>query len=137
MLWDDPSMAPNAVEEILRYESSVQAIVRTVAEPLELRAVMLTPTDIVVSLVGAVSRDPAMFENPDRFDMTRKDLRPLSFGGGVHFCLGAQLARIEAAVAFETILRRLPQLRLVEPDRPKWRPSFLLRDLTELPVAWG
>jgi hypothetical protein len=137
MLRDDPSMVPNAIEEILRFESPVQAVARTVAEPVELSGVMLAPTDIVVSLVGAANRDPAMFENPDRFDITRKDLRPLSFGGGIHFCLGAQLARIEAAVVFETVLRRLSEPRLVEPDHPKWRPSFLLRGLTELPVAWG
>jgi cytochrome P450 len=137
MLRDDPSMVPNAIEEILRYESPVQAVARTVAEPVELSGVMLEPADIVVSLVGAANRDPAMFENPDRFDITRKDLRPLSFGGGIHFCLGAQLARIEAAVVFETILRRLSEPRLVQPDQPKWRPSFLLRGLTELPVAWG
>jgi hypothetical protein len=137
MLRDDPSMVPNAIEEILRFESPVQAVARTVAEPVELSGVMLEPTDIVVSLVGAANRDPAMFENPDRFDITRKDLRPLSFGGGIHFCLGAQLARIEAAVVFETVLRRLSEPRLVEPDHPKWRPSFLLRGLTELPVAWG
>jgi cytochrome P450 len=137
MLRDDPSMVPNAIEEILRFESPVQAVARTVAEPVELSGVMLEPADIVVSLVGAANRDPAMFENPDRFDITRKDLRLLSFGGGIHFCLGAQLARIEAAVVFETVLRRLSEPRLVEPDHPKWRPSFLLRGLTELPVAWG
>jgi cytochrome P450 len=91
----------------------------------------------VVSLVGAANRDPTVFENPDRFDISRKDLRPLSFGGGIHFCLGAQLARIEAAVVFETVLRRLPDLRLVEPERPKWRSSFTLRGVTELPVVWG
>jgi cytochrome P450 len=137
MLRDDPSMVPNAIEEILRFESPVQSVARTVAEPVELSGVMLEPADIVVSLVGAANRDPAMFENPDRFDITRKDLRPLSFGGGIHFCLGAQLARIEAAVVFETVLCRLSEPRLVEPDHPKWRPSFLLRGLTELPVAWG
>jgi cytochrome P450 len=137
MLRDDPSLIPNAIEEILRFESPVQAVARTVAEPIELSGVALEPPAIVVSLVGAANRDPAMFEDPDRFDITRKGLRPLSFGGGIHFCLGAQLARIEATVVFETALRRLPEPRLVEPDRPKWRASFTLRGLTELPVAWG
>ena len=92
--------------------------------------------DIVVSLVGAANRDPAVFDDPEKFDVTRKDLRPLSFGGGIHFCLGAQLARIEAAVVLETMLRRCPNLKLLDSDNPKWRPSFVLRGLTELPVAW-
>ena len=135
-LLDDPKLVPNAIEEILRFESPVQAVGRTVAEPIELSGMALEKHAIVVSLVGGANRDPAVFEDPERFDVTRKDLRPLSFGGGIHFCLGAQLARIEAAVVFETILRRLPNLRLVEPDHPKWRPSFVLRGLTELPVAW-
>src|SRR5208283_2570132 len=98
--------------------------------------VALEKNDIVVSLVGGANRDPAVFADPERLDITRKDLRPLSFGGGIHFCLGAQLARIEAAVVLGTILRRLPNLRLVDPDQPKWRQSFVLRGLTELPVAW-
>jgi len=97
----------------------------------------LEKNEIVLSLVGGANRDPAVFQDPERFDISRKDLRPLSFGGGIHFCLGAQLARIEAAVVFETILRRLPDLKLVDPDQPKWRPSFVLRGLTELPVAWA
>ncbi|HEY0181399.1 MAG TPA: cytochrome P450 [Rhodopila sp.] len=135
-LRDDPSLIPNAIEEILRFESPVQAVSRTVSEPLALRGAALAKNDIVVSLIGGANRDPAIFEDPEQLDVTRKDLRPLSFGGGIHFCLGAQLARIEAAVVFETILRRLPDLRLVEPEHPKWRPSFVLRGLTELPVAW-
>jgi cytochrome P450 len=137
MLRDDPTLVANAIEEILRFESPVQAVGRTVSEPLELGGVALEKNEIVVSLVGGANRDPAVFADPERFDITRKDLRPLSFGGGIHFCLGAQLARIEAAVVFETILRRLPDLRLVDPEQPKWRPSFILRGLTELPVAWG
>jgi cytochrome P450 len=136
MLCDDPTLVPNAIEEILRFESPVQAVGRTVSEPLVLGGVALEKNEIVVSLIGAANRDPAVFSDPERLDITRKDLRPLSFGGGIHFCLGAQLARIEAAVVFETILRRLPDLRLVDPDHPKWRPSFILRGLTELPVAW-
>jgi cytochrome P450 len=123
--------------EILRFEAPAQVFARIVAERVELRGVTLEPRAIVVSLLGAANRDPAAFENPDRFDITRKDLRPLSFGGGIHFCLGAQLARIEAAVVFETLLQRLPEPRLVEPDHPKWRSSFILRGLIDLPVAWG
>jgi cytochrome P450 len=134
---NDPTLVPNAIEEILRFESPVQAVGRIVSDPIELSGVALANNDHVVSLVGGANRDPAVFENPERFDVTRKDLRPLSFGGGIHFCLGAQLARIEAAVVFETILRRTPNLRLLDPDHPKWRPTFVLRGLTELPVAWG
>ncbi|WP_158923497.1 cytochrome P450 [Acidisphaera sp. S103] len=137
LLRDNPSLISNAIEEILRFESPVQAVARTVAEPVELSGVVLEPPAIVVALIGAANRDPAVFGNPDRFDITREDIRPLSFGGGIHFCLGAQLARIEAAVVFETVLRRLPDLRLEKPDQPKWRSSFTLRGLTELPVAWG
>ena len=137
MLRDHPALIPNAIEEILRYESPVQAVGRTVSESLEFRGVALAENDTVVSLVGAANRDPAVFEDPDRLDIIRKDLKPLSFGGGIHFCLGAQLARIEAAVVFDTLVRRLPSLRLVQPVRPKWRTSFTLRGLTELPVEWG
>jgi len=137
ILRDDPKLIPNAIEEILRFESPVQAVGRTVLEPMTLGQMELEKNEIVLSLVGGANRDPAVFQDPERFDISRKDLRPLSFGGGIHFCLGAQLARIEAAVVFETILRRLPDLKLVDPDQPKWRPSFVLRGLTELPVAWA
>jgi cytochrome P450 len=137
ILADDRSLVPNGIEEILRYESPVQAVGRSVGEACELGGVALEKDDIVVSLVGAANRDPAVFANPEQMDVTRKDLRPLSFGGGIHFCLGAQLARIEAAVVFDTLLRRMPTLRLMEPVQPKWRTSFTLRGLTELPVAWG
>jgi len=137
MLRDNPALIPNAIEEILRFDGPVQAVSRTAAETVELSGVALEKQEIVVALIGAANRDPSVFEDPDRLDVTRKDLRPLSFGGGIHFCLGAQLARIEAAEVFEILLRRIPDLRLTEPDHPKWRPSFVLRGLTELPVAWG
>jgi cytochrome P450 len=136
ILRDDPKLIANAIEEILRFESPVQAVSRTVLEPVEFSGVTLAKNDIVVSLIGGANRDPAVFEDPERLDVARKDLRPLSFGGGIHFCLGAQLARIEAAVAFATILRRIPNLRLLDPSHPQWRPSFVLRGLEELPVAW-
>jgi cytochrome P450 len=137
MLRDDLGLIANAIEEILRFESPVQAVGRIVTEPLELGDVALALDDIVISLIGAANRDPSVIEYPDRLDITRVDLKPLSFGGGIHFCLGAQLARIEAAVVFERLIRRLPSLRLIQPASPKWRTSFTLRGLTELPVEWG
>jgi cytochrome P450 len=137
ILLDDPSLMPNAIEEILRFESPVQAVSRVLAEPVDIGGVPIGRGELVVAVLGAGNRDPAVFENADRLDVTRKDPNPLSFGGGIHFCLGAQLARIEAAEVFGSVLRRLPDLRLAEPERVQWRPSFALRGVTELPVVWG
>jgi cytochrome P450 len=136
MLRDDPSLVPNAIEEVLRYESPVQTVGRTASESFAMGGVTVAQNDIVASLIGGANRDPAVFDHPDRFDVTRRDLKPLSFGGGIHFCLGAQLARIEAGIVLGTLVRRLPSLRLTEPVQPKWRASFTLRGLTELPVEW-
>jgi cytochrome P450 len=122
---------------MLRYDSPVQAVARVTTEPVEIGATRIAKGELVVALLGAGNRDPAVFHDPDRLDVTRKDLKPLSFGGGIHFCLGAQLARIEAAIVFETLLRRLPDLRLAQPGHAAWRPSFALRGLTALPVVWS
>jgi hypothetical protein len=137
VLRDDPSLIPNAVEEMLRFDAPIQAVFRVLAEPVEFGGVTLGRQELVVAVLGAGNRDPARFENANRLDVTRKDPSPLSFGGGIHFCLGAQLARIEAAEVLGAVLSRLPDLRLAEPERMQWRPSFALRGLTELPVAWG
>ena len=80
--------------------------------------------------------DPAFYPNPDRLDITRTNIRPLSFGGGIHYCLGAQLARIECEIAIGTLLRRLPNLRLDDTDHPDWRQTFVLRGLNKLPASW-
>jgi cytochrome P450 len=136
-LRDDPGSIPNAIEEILRYESPVQAVSRTVMEPLEMSGVALDKGDVLVALVGAVNRDPDVYTDPDRLDVTRKDARMLSFGGGIHFCLGAQLARIEAEVVFEELVRRIPDMRLPEIDAPQWRDNFTLRGLKTLPAVWN
>ena len=83
------------------------------------------------------NHDPAVYpDRPDRLDITRPNVRPLSFGGGIHFCLGAQLARIEAEIAISTLLRRLPGLRLEDAETPEWRPTFVLRGLKRLPASW-
>jgi cytochrome P450 len=133
---ESPALIPNAIEEVLRYESPVQAVARTVAEPIEFGGIEFGKGDLIVALIGAANRDPEVFPDPDRMDVTRERLRPLSFGGGIHFCIGAQLARIEAEVVFSTLLRRMPDLQLVEVAAPQWRESFTLRGLTILPVTW-
>jgi cytochrome P450 len=133
---DNPALIPNAIEEILRYECPVQAVARTVAEPIEFGGEEFSKGDLIVALIGAANRDPEVFPDPDRLDVTRERLRPLSFGGGIHFCIGAQLARIEAEVVFSTLLRRMPDLKLADLGAPKWRESFTLRGLTTLPVIW-
>jgi cytochrome P450 len=133
---DNPGLIPNAIEEILRYECPVQAVARTVAEPIEFGGIEFRKDELIVGLIGAANRDPAVFPDPDRLDVTRERLKPLSFGGGIHFCIGAQLARIEAEVVFSTLLRRMPDLRLTDTE-PRWRESFTLRGLTTLPVSWA
>jgi cytochrome P450 len=132
---DNPALIPNAIEEILRYECPVQAVARTVAEPIEFGGIGFAKGDLIVALIGAANRDPEVFPDPERMDVTRERLRPLSFGGGIHFCIGAQLARIEAEVVFSTLLQRMPDLTLVD-TAPHWRESFTLRGLTTLPVTW-
>jgi hypothetical protein len=91
----------------------------------------------VLCLLGSANRDATVYpDRPDRLDISRPDVRPLSFGGGIHFCLGAQLARIESEIAIATLLRRLPNLRLDDAEKPEWRPTFVLRGLKRLPASW-
>jgi cytochrome P450 len=131
----NPTLIPNAIEEILRFECPVQAVARTVADPIEFGGIEFQKGELIVALIGAANRDPAVFPDPDRLDVTRERLKPLSFGGGIHFCIGAQLARIEAEVVFSTLLDRMPDMKL-ESETPRWRESFTLRGLTTLPVSW-
>src|ERR1700754_2228785 len=133
-----PELIPNAVEEFLRYDSSVQSTGRVALEDIDdLGGVRIPKGENVLCLLGSANRDPAVYpDRPDRLDITRPNVRPLSFGGGIHFCLGAQLARIEAEIAIATLLRRLPELKLDDPENPEWRPSFVLRGLKRLPASW-
>jgi cytochrome P450 len=136
LLHGNPSLIANAIEEFLRYDSSVQLAGRTALEPVVVGGTDVAEGDTVLCLLGAANRDPAVYDDPDRLDITRQNIRPLSFGGGIHFCLGAQLARIEAEVAIATLLRRLPNLSLDNADHPEWRPTFVLRGLNKLPARW-
>jgi cytochrome P450 len=128
-------IAPRAVEECLRYESSLQGTYRTALQPAKVGDFDVKPGERVLCLLGSANRDPAVFERPDVMDVTRKDSRMLSFGGGIHHCIGQQLARLEGRIAFATLAKRLPQLRITTPE-PIWRPGFLFRGLTELRCAF-
>ena len=91
---------------------------------------------MVMGVVGSANRDEEVYDQAERFDVTRSGVRPISFGGGIHHCLGAQLARLEAELVFSALVERLPSLELPEKDKPQWRRSFTLRGLTELPATW-
>ena len=135
-LRDEPALIPNAVEELLRYDSSVQLSGRTALEDVEIAGRQIKQGEQIITLLGAANRDPEIYADPDRLDVGREDIRPLSFGGGIHHCLGAQLARIEGAEAFTELLARLPDLELDEIEAPQWKTTITLRGLLTLPAHW-
>jgi cytochrome P450 len=121
-----------AVEELVRYDSPVQIIARVVWEPTTIGGVELSPGDRLVAYLGAGNRDGARFTDPEQLDLSRADNAPLSFGGGIHYCLGAPLARLEAQAAFPALFRRFPRLRPA-PGAER-RNSLTIRGFTKLPV---
>lgn len=132
-LQDDPSLIGSAVDEMLRYDGPAQMTSRVALAEVELRGRRMEPGQVVLCLVGAANRDPDQFPDPDRFDVGRQNNRHLAFGYGIHYCIGAPLALAEAQVAFQTLLRRLPdpEPELESPERTN---SFILRGLKTLPV---
>jgi cytochrome P450 len=134
----DPSLMRNAVEELLRYDSPVErTIARWVTEDTQLGGQSIARGDLVIAVVGSANRDDAQFPDADVLDLGRTANRHVGFGRGPHFCLGAPLARLETEIALETLLRRLPNLRLaIAEDDLYWRPIPLFRSLASLPVAW-
>ena len=132
-LRNDWTLIDSAVEECLRYESPIQLDTRLAIADVELRGRQIRDGDAVVFMLGAANRDPEQFADPDRFDITRKDNRHLAFGYGMHFCLGAPLARLEAKLAIPALLKRYPKMRLR--DEPlTWRQNMSLRAVVSLPV---
>jgi hypothetical protein len=131
----EPTLVPNAIEELLRYDSPVQRTARITTTDVEIDGRPITKGAMVVTALGAANRDPAQFADPDRLDVTRRDVRHISFGYGIHFCLGAPLARVEGQIALGTLLRRAPGLALAEPS-PEWRESSVLRGLKRLRVTF-
>jgi cytochrome P450 len=138
LLKANPALITNAIEEFLRYDSSVQMSGRVALEDIDdLGGKKIPKGESVLCLLGSANHDPAVYpDRPGSLDIARPNVKPLSFGGGIHFCLGAQLARIEAEIAIATLLRRLPDLRLDNAENPQWRPTFVLRGLKELPASW-
>ncbi len=134
-LRDDPMVMASAIEEFLRYESPNQRINRLVKADFEMEGRQIKRGQRVMFLLGSANRDPAQFPDPDRLDIRREPNRHLAFAVGPHFCIGAPLARLEAAIAFEALLRRLPKLRPAQ-NTPKWLPSYQLRMLKSLQVVF-
>jgi cytochrome P450 len=129
----DPGLLPTAVEELMRFDSPLQLFERTATEDVEVGGVTVERGRKVAALLGAANRDPAVFADPDRLDVGRTDNPHISFGAGVHFCIGAPLARVELQASFGALLQRTSR---IEPARPpRRRPEFVIRGLADLPVV--
>lgn len=135
-LRDNPSLIETAVEELLRYDSPVQRTNRVATEDMEVGGKVIRKGEFVLLMAGAANRDPAQFPDPDRLDITRQNNRHVSFGYGVHFCVGAPLARVEGQVAINSILRRLPQLRLESDATLEYEKNINFRALKSLPLTF-
>lgn len=132
----DPGLMPQAVEEFLRYDSSVQQLPRVAQEDLEIAGQQILAGEMVICLLGSANRDPAVYEAPDRLDVARPFVRSKSFGGGIHFCLGAQLARIETEIALATLLARLPGLEIVNLAEVQYPMNPFFRGPLALEAQW-
>jgi pimeloyl-[acyl-carrier protein] synthase len=133
-LRENPALIGTAVEELLRYDGPVQRTARIPSEDLVIAGQKIPAGDMVMPFIGAADRDPAQFSEPDRLDITRAENRHIAFGLGIHFCLGAPLARVEGQIAINTLVRRFPKLALAT-DTPQFRQSLTLRGLQSLPVS--
>jgi cytochrome P450 len=128
-----PALIASAVEELLRYDGPVQRTARVASDDATIGGRTIRKGDMVMPFIGAADRDPAQFPDPDRLDLARGDNRHIAFGWGIHFCLGAPLARVEGQIAIDTLVRRLPRLELAT-ESPEYRQSLTLRGLKTLPV---
>jgi len=138
LLKQDPTLIKTAVEEFLRYWSPLAlATLRWAGEDLEFGGKQIRRGEEVAISLCAANHDSEEFAEPDRLDITRQENRHLAFGKGIHYCLGAPLARIEGEIAISTLLRRLPNLRLqIDPETLVWRPGTMVLGLYHLPVVF-
>ncbi|MDT4937957.1 MAG: hypothetical protein QOG80_1628, partial [Pseudonocardiales bacterium] len=128
-----PQLVASAVEELIRFDSPLQLFERTAIADTAIGNVTVGTGQRIAALLGAANRDPAVFAEPDRFDVTRRDNPHLGFGAGIHFCVGAPLARVELQASLQTLLRRFPRLALHAV--PRRRPEFVIRGVESLPVT--
>lgn len=136
-LRETPALIPTAIVELLRYDSPVQLTGRSAREDLVIGDSKVAAGQHITTILGAANHDPDQFPDPDRLDVGRAENRHLSFGYGIHFCLGAPLARLEAEIAFAALTRRLPRLRLAggAESALDWQPSIVFRGLRSLPAV--
>jgi len=132
----NPHLMESALEELLRYDSPVQMISRTAIEPVEMDGKTIQKGDKVNLLLGAANRDPEKFPEPDRLNWNRQESSRLPFGSGIHYCLGAELARVQGQVALNTLIQRLPQLQL-NPEKAERRKNIVLRGFKVLSVTFA
>ncbi len=137
LLADDPSRIPVAVEEMLRWVTPIKNMARTVTRDVTFRGRDLREGQKLLLLFPSANRDEAVFDDPFRFDVTRQPNDHLAFGFGVHFCMGSNLARTELRIMFEEVLRRLPDLALVEPDEPAYRAANFVSGYEEMSVRFS
>ncbi|ONI72712.1 cytochrome [Actinosynnema sp. ALI-1.44] len=131
-LVEDPSLLPTAVEELIRYDAPLQMFERTATEEVTIAGYTVRPGERIAALLGAAARDPLAFDRPDALDVGRNPNPHLGFGAGIHYCVGAPLARVEIMAALKALTTKMPDLRLNgEPER---RPEFVIRGLRTLPV---
>ena len=135
LLKNDASIVPSAIEELLRYESPSQHTARLAPEDMTLGGKSIQKRQAVIAVFAAANRDPDRFPDPDKLDLRRSDNRHVAFAWGAHYCFGAPLARMEGQIAFETLLRRLPNIQL-EPQELVWRENLGLRGLKSLLVTF-
>jgi cytochrome P450 PksS len=135
---EQPEISKSAIEELLRFTSPVeQATHRYASEDIHLHGVTIPKGELVLLMIGSANRDERQFPNAEELDLTRNPNRHLAFGMGVHYCLGAPLARLEGQVAMPILLDRLPNMRLAVPEEKlRWRSSILVRGLEALPVTY-
>ncbi|GAB5485752.1 MAG: hypothetical protein Pars93KO_21860 [Parasphingorhabdus sp.] len=134
---DDPSLIPNAVEEVLRMSSGSSGIWRVMHRDAELGGVMLPKGAMVMMRYHAANRDPKQFENPNKFDVERKNARThLAFGKGIHMCVGNMLSRKEMTVSFQQFAKRIDNIRIQEGAELTYPPNMMLRGLTNLPLTF-
>ncbi|HEV8573437.1 MAG TPA: cytochrome P450 [Dehalococcoidia bacterium] len=133
-LRDDPSLLPSAVDELLRYTGPVHTTRRVARADVSLGGAQIRRGEVVIGLLAAANRDPDKYPNPDRLDIGRNPTDHVAFGDGIHFCLGAALARLEGQVTIGTLLQRFPNPRLLD-DEPEWGGTFAIRGVSRLRLA--